>query len=311
MSVIKDNILDIADNHYKYLINLQNVVGVGFGHKRINEVNTFEPCIHVLVKDKINSSYILPNNIIPKTFMGIKTDVIEIGTPVAQVIEGFLPEKVRPLKGGYGISTDSGGTGTIGCIVKKVTKNKVEYFILSNNHVLAGYNKFSIGSSVFQPSKDDHGTDDDIIGNLSAFVRLKFKNKVYTPTNYTDCAIAKISPFIISNEVEYIGKLKGSADPIVDSDVFKTGTTSGSTNGQIETIGTTIEINYDNNTKTALFKKQITTYIHSEPGDSGSALVNTNDKVVGLLFSGTDKNMAICNDINLVLNSLKVEIYTV
>ena len=121
----KNNIKDICYNNYNYLISLKNVIGIGLGLKEINGIDTFEPCIHVLVQDKILSKYITSNNIIPKTYMGIKTDIINVG-----VMESFssenLTSKVRPLKGGYSVASCLDKAtfipGTITCIVKKHLK---------------------------------------------------------------------------------------------------------------------------------------------------------------------------------------------
>ena len=96
MQTLEEKILDISTKYYHYLINLQSVKGVGYGFKHINGVNTFEPCIHVLVERKLQSTNLSFSNIIPKVYMGIKTDVIEVGN-----MKSFSPitKKFRPLEG--------------------------------------------------------------------------------------------------------------------------------------------------------------------------------------------------------------------
>ena len=118
MNNIMNNILDISHNYYKYLINLKNVIGVGLGLKIINNIQTIEPCIHVLVNTKIKTKYLNKNNIIPKTYMGIKTYVIENGS--IKLLSEYNQNKFRPLQSGctLGIS-NTRYVGTLCCIVKK------------------------------------------------------------------------------------------------------------------------------------------------------------------------------------------------
>ncbi len=75
---IEDKIRKISYSHYHHLLSLKNVVGVGLGHKWINGVNTYEPCLHVLVKNKVSKQYLCCQHLIPKTYMGLRTDVIDL-----------------------------------------------------------------------------------------------------------------------------------------------------------------------------------------------------------------------------------------
>ena len=60
------------------LMRLPNVVGVGIGEKGGQKV------IKVLVTRKVPASTLKPEDVIPKTVGGFKTDVEEIGTVTAQ-----------------------------------------------------------------------------------------------------------------------------------------------------------------------------------------------------------------------------------
>lgn len=106
MNKIESNIEDISQNYYKYLMSLKNVTGVGLGYKKINNIDTKEPCIHVLVEKKVDDKYISLNNLIPKNYLGIKTDVIQSGTfkllstNLDEYDDIKIPYKVRPIHGG-------------------------------------------------------------------------------------------------------------------------------------------------------------------------------------------------------------------
>ena len=311
MNTLQANISDISSNYYHYLINLQNVKGIGVGYKFINGKQTNELSIHVLVDKKVNVSYLTYNNIIPKTYMGIKTDVIEIGTPRILGIESELFNKYRPLKGGCGIyAKDANLDGTLGCIVvkKKILGNK--YFILSNNHVLADSNTIPIGREVIQPSSSHGGKfPQDIVAKLSNFIEIKFEHGISKLKNYVDCAIAEVTnKSLISKEVLKIGKITGAAKANLNDHVRKTGITSGLTDGKIISINTTIEIEFDNNKK-VFFANQQMALLPSSKGDSGSVVINDKNEVIGLLFATGRLNTTFINDINLVLKALKIDIY--
>ena len=179
MNKIENNILDISHNYYKYFMMIENVNGVGLGFKKINGINTKELCIHILVEKKINEQYLLKNSIVPKIYMGIKTDIIERGQIIAHtgVNEDF---KIRPLQGGSAISSEyfnlgkrNISTGTLGCIVTKKKKSfGRNYFILSNNHVIADANNAPIGTPIMQPQYKTG--NEETVAYLSDFIKIDF-----------------------------------------------------------------------------------------------------------------------------------------
>ena len=309
-----NNILDISQNYYKYLINLENVNGVGVGYKYINNINILEPCIHVLVEKKVDKNYLSKNNLVPKTYMGVKTDIIEVGE-TQTLSSGALPQKFRPLKGGASISSvASSETGTLGCIVKKAKLDYFQYFILTNNHVVTDLNKTPIGTPIIQPGFICGGSfPEDTIGRLKDFVPIKFidDGNGTIPENYVDAAIVKIyNKALISDEIHVIGNLKGINTAKLNETVVKVGFMTAQSLGKIDTLGLTQTINIASK-KLALFKNQIRAKLTLNAGDSGSIVINNNDEAVGLLFAGNfEKRQAYINDINTVLSKFNVEIYT-
>ena len=300
---LQNIISNISENKYHFLMSLQNVRGVGLGFKTINNYVTNELCIHVLVEKKLDNSLIVNSkNIIPKTYMGIKTDVLEIGNPKPR---GVFTNKVRPLQGGYSIvPSNKYYYGTLGCIVTKLDKNKKRtFYILSNNHILADYNKIPIGTTVLQPAKVDGGNvNTDVVASLFKFVPLNDKVRL-DYTTYVDAAIAKIdNESLVSTIIASSGKIKGVADAVPNTYVKKSGRTTGLTEGIITTINVT---DYSG---AVLYKQQIFARLENDGGDSGSVLLDKDNKAIGLLHSGTSRTTIAC-PMKLVLKALDVKIF--
>ena len=307
MNTLEDKINFIVKYNYKNLLQLPNVERIGLGYKFINSYNTKKPCIHVLVKNKIPSDSLNFSSIIPTQYMGIKTDVIDLGGKVTQY---SLKNRVRPLEYGYSIGASLYKTGTLTCVVfrrKLIGKN---YFLLSNNHVFADNNKLPLGSKIIQPSHEDGGkSETDLVANLSEFVPLKFESLVHTYVNYVDAAIAKVTKTnLISNKIALIGRLNGVASATLNESVRKVGRTTGLTEGKIQTLNATIKI-HPPSLPELLFKNQIIANIHQDFGDSGSILVNKDNKVLGLFMGGASSYSGIFNDFQDVLKYTKTELF--
>ena len=235
--------------------------------------------------------------------MGIKTDVLEIGNPKPR---GVFTSKIRPLQSGYSIAPfNKYDYGTLGCIVTKLGKNKKRtFYILSNNHVLAYYNPLPIGTNILQPAKADSGNiNTDVVASLFEFVPLKEEfNREYTA--YVDAAIAKINDdSLVSAIIASSGKIKGVADAIPNTYVKKSGRATGLTEGTITTIDVTYDYSY------IIFKKQIFARLKNDGGNSGSVLLNRDNKAIGLLHSGEGYRNSIACPMKLVLKALNVKIF--
>ena len=85
----------------------------------------------------------------------------------------------------------------------------------------------------------------------------------------------------------------------------KSGRTTGHTFGMIEDIGASMMISYGN--RTALFDNQLVTTAMSQGGDSGSLVLDQQNRAVGLLFAGSDR-VTLCNPIQEVFKLLDVSL---
>jgi hypothetical protein len=318
--------------HAKSLLDKSNVVGVGLGYKISHGVNTGELGIIVSVARKVTSDVLSTKDMVPQTLDGVKTDVVETG--VLRAFDLGPRDRWRPVVppgvtiGHYNITA-----GTFGCLVRRGE----ERFILSNNHVLADVNAGQEGDAILQPGPSDGGTADDRIATLADYVPIDFgtapaecpiagfsadvlnviagafgsshrlqATKQTSGENRVDAALARpLSLDLVSNEILYIGAPIGAGTATLGTDVQKTGRTTGHTQGTITQIDATVRIQYGS--QSALFTGQLVAGAMSEPGDSGSAVLDMDKRVVGLLFAGSSVT-TIINPIDEVFSALNVEV---
>ncbi|CAG7841141.1 hypothetical protein CLOHAE12215_02565 [Clostridium haemolyticum] len=298
-------IMDICNCEYEYFLNKANVVGVGCGYKVKNGFYSNKLCIKVFVSKKYIKNKLSSQDLVPNLYKEIQTDVVESGA----FIQYSFINKIRPVIGGYciGNSHIQYKTGTLGCLV---TDGKDNY-ILSCNHILANNNLAPLGTKIIQPSYV-YGGDfkTDVIAILSKFIPLEFEGILKKPTNYSDCAIAKVlNKSLVSPKIALIGMPKETIIPKLNKEVAKVGQRTELTTGRITSINTTIEINCSSVGKKALFKDQIITTSMSNAGDSGAILLDTNDNVIGILISGSESHSTF-SPIVYTLKHLNVRLVT-
>jgi hypothetical protein len=318
--------------HVFDLLKKRNVVGVGLGYKISQGVNTGELGLVVSVTRKEAVAALSAKDLIPRALEGFKTDVVETG-----MLRAFQPGPLdhwRPVvPPGVSLGHYQITAGTFGCLVRRGE----ERFILSNNHVLANSNQGGAGDAILQPGPADGGTSDDRVATLAGYVELDFGTapsecsvadwstkllnyvaralgsshqvravKQTEGLNRVDAALARpLSPDLVSNEILYIGAPVGVGAATLGTEVQKTGRTTGYTEGVITQIDATMSISYGEHM--ALFTGQLVAGAMSKPGDSGSAVLDMDRRVVGLLFAGSEA-ATIINPIDEVFAALNVEL---
>lgn len=256
----------------------------------------------------------------------------------SQTSDGFCTSAERwPFPVPTGVSVGHPNM-TAGTIAARVTDGVDEY-ILSNNHVLANINQAAIGDPILQPGIFDGGVNPgDAIANLTAFEPIRFCTLFWfwvicNETNSIDAAIAKSEPGKLGfktplgehNSIVGYGVPSSTLHPaygdpgvigdeslaeLLGAEVQKYGRTTGLTTGNVNTINATVNVCYDSScTNIARFTNQlvITPGTFSAAGDSGSLVVDSQRRPVGLLFAGSD-TQAIINRIDFVLNRFGVAI---
>jgi hypothetical protein len=200
------------------------------------------------------------------------------------------------------------------------TAHGVEQFVLSNNHVLAMVNQAKRGDDVVQPGLIDSRCVSgaaDVIGELSDFKRLRFKNA----DNKVDMSIASVKPGKVASDgrILKIGVPGNeSVAARVGMAVQKVGRTSGRTFGTVIGLDTDVQVDFSSGwteastTKVARFRDQIIIQGRGgkdfvKGGDSGSVVfekVKPCPRAVGLVFAGANK-LAAANPISEVLRLAK------
>lgn len=148
------------------------------------------------------------------------------------------------------------------------------------------------------------------MGNtLLKAVRPHYELKIFKHTrevNIVDAAVAKPDrPDLIADEIIDIGKIEGIDEAKLGSMVKKSGRTTGVTEGEVTALGVSLKVELEED-EYGWFSDQVVCDALVRPGDSGSLVVNEEQKAVGLVFAGSDQ-YSIFNRISNVLRSLNVK----
>jgi hypothetical protein len=319
----------LRENRYQ-LLTRANVVATGIGYKF--SVGQKTPALSIIcsVSQKLPSSKLSAREMIPSSIGGLPTDVVQTG-----MIRAFQSHtaRYRPAPGGVSIGHKDITAGTLGCLVKKGG----DFFILSNNHVLANSNAAQIGDAILQPGPYDGGRfPEDHIANLEAFIPISFTGgpsgcttaagianllnsiakamgsdarllaiTTQAEDNLVDAAIARpLNPADVKDEILEIGPLSGVGTGDLGMAIKKSGRTTALTTGEIQQVDVTANVQYGDN-KIARFTDQLLAGAMSQGGDSGSAVLDSQNRLIGLLFAGSDTT-TIINRIEHVFSALGV-----
>ncbi len=337
MAINIDDVRTLLKNTREDLLHRSNVVATGVGYKISEDGKTNELSVICSVTKKLRKSELNPRDLVPTQLDGIATDVVPSG-----IIRASNAHRIphRPAPGGVSIGHPDITAGTFGCLVKK----NGQTFILSNNHVMANSNDALIGDPILQPGPADGGVNPGSqIARLSEFVPMRYLNSDAVG-NSSGCSIANTSASILNFFAKLVGSQSrlqaittrhqssnnevdaAIAKPINDNDVRadifglgpingivegelgmavkKSGRTTELTSGEIDQIDVTVDVQYGQN-RTARFSDQLMSRSISTGGDSGAAVINNDNQMVGLLFAGSD-NTTLFNRVQNVFSALSV-----
>ncbi|MEC4818110.1 MAG: hypothetical protein SAK29_33290 [Scytonema sp. PMC 1069.18] len=274
------------------------IVGFGYGAKVVNGKILDRICVRVYVREKLLNSDLSRWEKIPSEVNGLPTDVIKVGE--------ILPMQHRTLCG-VSVGHYQVTGGTLGCLVQC---DRNQRYILSNNHVLAHINQANNGDAILEPSLLEGGDINHPIARLTDFEPIQWQGQ----SNTMDAAIAKlIEEQDVDTkicEVGYVQETPMLAE--IERRVCKYGSTTGLTQGIVEGLSEDVfDIWYDNNRR-ASFQEQIAIRgvcsSFSEPGDSGSLIVDEETKQpIALLFAGSS-DITFANPISPILQRFNVRI---
>lgn len=315
------------------LFNYPNVVGYGWGMKRVQGERLDERARVVLVSRKVALAALMEDEIVPSEIDGMQTDVFEVGHLRALQAR---TERHRPAPGGVSIGHKDITAGTLGVVAISNAGNPV---ILSNNHVLAATNKAMLGDSIYQPGPIDGGGPEDAIAMLVDFQTIRFDNE------QGDCSIAESVAGVANAAARVLGsshRLEARKQEVganvmdaavaVPLDVYsldraiiglgpiiagvrhaslgmrtkKSGRTTGLTAGTVEVLDAVVQVSYGGDL-VATFENQFITSNMSRGGDSGSLTVSDGNPpvAVGLLFAGSER-VTIHSPIQPILDRFEI-----
>ncbi|HEX3475965.1 MAG TPA: hypothetical protein VHT91_13155, partial [Kofleriaceae bacterium] len=301
------------------LQHLPNVQGVGLGGKERGGQPTGETSIVVVVRKKLPADQLSPAEVIPSEIEGLPTDVIEIAgefrdiqsslshVPGVQAGGSYVEDSTayKPVRAGTKIEPDTKrGFGTLGFLARITGGTDARIMAVTCAHVCfppanRGDPVVVTGNPVMGQVSPDGGCSkccSEVIGTT-------FKG-YYEPSTATfggmDAAIIPLDP---STQwlaiIEGIGPVRGKYD-ITSADasphtyqVRKRGFRTGLTGGVVWMInyhGTSGVTGHRRAYTNGILIKPNSNSLYQFPafadhGDSGSAVVNEHNEIVGLLFS--------------------------
>jgi hypothetical protein len=235
-----------------------------------------------------------------------------------------LRRRMRPCPSGFSVGNVAVTAGTLGSVVYDFLPGATtdppgpglgvpsQFYILSNNHVLAASNAAQIGSPILQPGVFDGGVDpQDRIATLSRFIPIQFAPQIplNRHNNVVDAAVAQCEFSDATRETYFSGAPRAwrrKANVAVGDLVKKTGRTTNITFGRVISVDATVDVGYGN-AGTARFRDQILTTNISAGGDSGSVVTSLDDVALGLLFAGSSQ-VTVINHIETVRALLRIEL---
>jgi hypothetical protein len=178
--------------------------------------------------------------------------------------------------------------------------------------VFANFNLAHPGEAIVQPAPLDGGFyPRDWVGTLVGYVPLSFGGGI---ANHVDAAVAKtVIPGGAGNYIHELGTISGvapSATILPGNKVRKVGRSSGLTKGEIVATHATVKVDYwavGSIGQNTLFDDQIITTMMGVFGDSGSLLVDPENRAVGILFAGSATHTYF-NDMRWVMRLLGVHL---
>jgi hypothetical protein len=310
------------------LLAMPGVTGVDIGPKVTKGLPTKHMAIVVYVKKKKPLSQLTPSEVVPKEIDGVPTDVVEeeivlhaAGAAMLEITPQVDASKYTTLEGGISMGpcravyltppdVPTAGyyifVGTLGVIVKDRSTGAA--MALTNFHVACVDSTWSVGDTQCQPGRVDGGTcpADKFGGIARAVLSQHVDGSVITIDSGKayDCSIVDV------------GDVKGSAAASVGMAVRKRGRTTELTYGTVSSVDYSTSIDYGDGLGVHTLKNQIRVTVDTsqstqfaDHGDSGSAVVTSDNKVVGLHFAGnTAGTVGVANPIQYVLDELSVDL---
>lgn len=297
-------------------MQFEGVTAVDLGFEWRNNQMTDNLAIRVHVQNKRPLAEVPEDQRFPPEVNGIKVDVIQATYGIQHVnldrvqLEGAASNRgsrFDEIPAGVSIGSPHVSAGTLGAKVFDATTE--EPLILSNWHILAGLPTAAAGLPIWQPGALDGGRNSN-----NTFALLERFN-----LGPHDAAVARLTGDRPVTTATYEGHaIEDATPPQLGMTVFKSGRTTGYTEGIIDGVKMSTTINYGAaGTRTLQMIFRVVPLPGSGNieismgGDSGSVWVEkASGKAVGLHFAGEigmAPEHALANDITAVMQTLNIK----
>jgi hypothetical protein len=307
--------IGVQSSHEETLLAIPGVVAVGVG----------------LAEDGAHAIHVYLNKDIPSASAAAVPQVV--GNVPVRIFETdeIRALQIFPLPVPMGVSTGPNHiimAGTLGFRAHRIGQTFAVGYV-TNNHVAAA-NSSSVCPAQLNPARTPtFGRDQcqpgrldapnfqcrvppigDLVQAIPIVMGGSFQNTV-------DAAFVTSTRSLVSKSIRNIGNPSPTVqEPAVGLGVRKNGRTTGLRTGTIQTINTTVNVNYGSGCGTGRFVGQvlITPGTFSAPGDSGSLILGGLDSAnrrrpVALLFAGSS-TITVGNRIADVLGALHIQVDT-
>jgi hypothetical protein len=328
---------DLARREFAHVPGLY---GIGIGPRK-SDAQT-GPCLRFLVHTKRPLRQLPPRDRIPVSYRGVPTDVVAVGNvtlvpdqPAVDLSKVDM-KTYSVLRGGIAI-TNAGNNdqpGTMGCLARTRAdhpRGPGRVVLVTCQHVLMPWENTSPGTahSVGQP--DSHGCCESCDSILKSTIRAHVKSDAVLNL-HCDSGTAEVK-----HGFQWAPEIQNDPSPIAiaathkllytevfDSQghslsyrVWKRGITTRITHGTVSMTGFGAK-DYQNREHTHLHRRfedaividPIGSGPFADHGDSGSALMNDHDEIIGIIFAKTSNGGAWADPIHAVQDNLRVEIAT-
>jgi hypothetical protein len=288
-----------------------SIQALGLGEKETCGVLGRDIVLKVYVEKKLPKARLdkpVPKVVSLDGMAPITTDVVEIG----RVRLHSNTQRIRPALPGFSVSRaeDPPNTGTFGLVVRKKGQAS-PFYLLSNCHAIAASGLANKGDVIIQPGAADEGVAaTDRIGTLTEWVPFDFTPN--STQNNIDAAIAQLDDNAASAAIALLGVPAG-VNTTLNRGMYvqKVGRTTSLSVARITDVDLVLNLSYPtaSGLQLAMMRDQVLVTFYSNPGDSGSSVLDMDNKVVGLHVAGSSVVGIFCK-IGNVLERLGLEVVT-
>ena len=274
-----------------HLLSTPNVVSISYCDEKKNGRKTGRKVLCFGVVRKLQPQHIVkPDVLLPKSVSFEKEDKNVVEIPV-QVVEDGEIISLAAFKGGSQIKTEGiNASGSLGVN----TQYKGTYRLLSGAHVLTEFDDDNIGKKIYarhEPWDDFEDTGATVTGHVPVTL---YDTKTEANPTYAkqDLAWADVTVEQGDSKIKDIGDPGVIRDPVLNEKVQFYGGMSAELFDDMEVIDVsataTVKFTIGGATKYGYFEDVIKIELGAATpmsGDSGSAVLGTDKKIVGIMMS--------------------------